>query len=69
MFLANQYNNVRYLSTSKCPGMQHAKSITKYYKNKWASPYVELQARLHKFYKRLQGLYNNVDVHKDNITI
>lgn len=71
MFLANQiYNNVRYLSTSKCPGMQHTKS-TKYYKNKRTSPYVELQARLHKFYKRLQGLYNNDDddVYKDNVTI
>jgi len=43
--------------------MQHSKS-TKYYKNKRTSPYVELQARLHKFYKRLQGLYNN-DVYKD----
>jgi len=51
------------LSTSKCPGMQHSKS-TKYYKNKRTSPYMELQARLHKFYKRLQGLYNN-DVYKD----
>lgn len=48
--------------------MQHAKS-TKYYKNKRTSPYVELQARLHKFYKRFQGLYNNDDVYKDNVTI
>lgn len=42
---------------------------TKYYKNKRTSPYVELQARLHKFYKRFQGLYNNDDVYKDNVTI
>lgn len=48
--------------------MQHAKS-TKYYKNKRTRPHMELQARLHKFYKRLQDLYNNDDIYKDIVTI
>lgn len=44
-----------YYETLKCPGMQHIKN-TKYYKNKRASPYTELQARLHKFYKHMLDL-------------
>jgi hypothetical protein len=72
MFLANQiqYRLIfSHIMNIEVSGHAARSKYTKYYKHKRASPYMELQARLHKFYKHLRGLYNNDDVYKDNVTI
>jgi len=57
MFLANQiqyqliFSHIMNIEES---GHAARSKYTKYYKHKRASPYMELQARLHKFYKHLR---------------